>query len=92
MARGKANKQIAGTLSVSEKTVKAHVSAILMKTGTPLHASLSETLNHSTYDCGMYYYNTGRGDAAQALCLYQVQSNHLINDEGNHDQGKQVTE
>ena len=68
------------------------VSAILMKTGTPLHASLSETLNHSTYDCGMYYYNTGRGDAAQALCLYQVQSNHLINDEGNHDQGKQVTE
>jgi NarL family two-component system response regulator LiaR len=33
VARGKANKQIAGTLYVSEKTVKAHVSAILMKLG-----------------------------------------------------------
>ena len=31
VARGKANKQIASTLYVSEKTVKAHVSAILMK-------------------------------------------------------------
>jgi DNA-binding NarL/FixJ family response regulator len=33
LARGKANKQIAGGLYVSEKTVKAHVSAILMKLG-----------------------------------------------------------
>jgi DNA-binding NarL/FixJ family response regulator len=33
LARGKANKQIAGTLYVSEKTVKAHVSAILMNLG-----------------------------------------------------------
>ncbi len=33
LARGKANKQIAGVLYVSEKTVKAHVSAILMKLG-----------------------------------------------------------
>src|ERR671916_408204 len=33
VARGKANKQIASTLYVSEKTVKAHVSAILMKLG-----------------------------------------------------------
>jgi DNA-binding NarL/FixJ family response regulator len=33
VARGKANKQIAGVLYVSEKTVKAHVSAILMKLG-----------------------------------------------------------
>jgi two-component system, NarL family, response regulator LiaR len=33
VARGQANKQIAGTLYVSEKTVKAHVSAILMKLG-----------------------------------------------------------
>jgi two-component system, NarL family, response regulator LiaR len=33
LARGKANKQIAGSLYVSEKTVKAHVSAILMKLG-----------------------------------------------------------
>ncbi len=33
VARGKANKQIAGALYVSEKTVKAHVSAILMKLG-----------------------------------------------------------
>jgi NarL family two-component system response regulator LiaR len=33
VARGKANKQIAGSLYVSEKTVKAHVSAILMKLG-----------------------------------------------------------
>ena len=33
LARGKANKQIAQSLYVSEKTVKAHVSAILMKLG-----------------------------------------------------------
>jgi NarL family two-component system response regulator LiaR len=33
LARGKANKQIASTLFVSEKTVKAHVSSILMKLG-----------------------------------------------------------
>jgi NarL family two-component system response regulator LiaR len=33
LARGKANKQIAGNLYVSEKTVKAHVSSILMKLG-----------------------------------------------------------
>ena len=33
LARGKANKQIASTLYVSEKTVKAHVSSILMKLG-----------------------------------------------------------
>jgi NarL family two-component system response regulator LiaR len=33
MARGHANKQIASSLYVSEKTVKAHVSSILMKLG-----------------------------------------------------------
>ena len=33
LARGKANKQIAANLFVSEKTVKAHVSSILMKLG-----------------------------------------------------------
>src|SRR5919112_1327957 len=33
VARGKANKQIASNLYVSEKTVKAHVSSILMKLG-----------------------------------------------------------
>jgi NarL family two-component system response regulator LiaR len=33
LARGKANKQIAGDLFVDEKTVKAHVSSILMKLG-----------------------------------------------------------
>jgi two-component system, NarL family, response regulator LiaR len=33
LARGKANKQIASSLFVSEKTVKAHVSSILMKLG-----------------------------------------------------------
>jgi NarL family two-component system response regulator LiaR len=33
LARGKANKQIASTLFVSEKTVKAHVSSILKKLG-----------------------------------------------------------
>ncbi len=33
MARGQANKQIASSLFVSEKTVKAHVSSILMKLG-----------------------------------------------------------
>jgi DNA-binding NarL/FixJ family response regulator len=33
LARGRANKQIAAALYVSEKTVKAHVSSILMKLG-----------------------------------------------------------
>jgi DNA-binding NarL/FixJ family response regulator len=33
VARGHANKQIASSLFVSEKTVKAHVSSILMKLG-----------------------------------------------------------
>ena len=33
LARGQANKQIAGELFVEEKTVKAHVSSILMKLG-----------------------------------------------------------
>jgi DNA-binding NarL/FixJ family response regulator len=33
LARGQANKQIAAALYVSEKTVKAHVSSILMKLG-----------------------------------------------------------
>jgi two-component system, NarL family, response regulator LiaR len=33
LARGRANKQIASELYVSEKTVKAHVSSILMKLG-----------------------------------------------------------
>jgi two-component system, NarL family, response regulator LiaR len=33
IARGKANKQIASELYLSEKTVKAHVSSILMKLG-----------------------------------------------------------
>jgi DNA-binding NarL/FixJ family response regulator len=33
LARGMANKQIATSLFVSEKTVKAHVSSILMKLG-----------------------------------------------------------
>ncbi|HEV8225039.1 MAG TPA: response regulator transcription factor [Rubrobacteraceae bacterium] len=33
LAHGKANKQIASSLYVSEKTVKAHVSSILMKLG-----------------------------------------------------------
>jgi two-component system, NarL family, response regulator LiaR len=33
LARGKANKQIANSLYVSEKTVKTHVSSILMKLG-----------------------------------------------------------
>jgi two-component system, NarL family, response regulator LiaR len=33
LARGRANRQIAGSLFISEKTVKAHVSKILMKLG-----------------------------------------------------------
>jgi two-component system, NarL family, response regulator LiaR len=33
LARGKANKQIATNLYVTEKTVKAHVSSILAKLG-----------------------------------------------------------
>jgi NarL family two-component system response regulator LiaR len=35
LAEGKANKEIALTLSISETTVKTHVSNILMKLGVP---------------------------------------------------------
>lgn len=58
------------------------LSTILLKTGTSLHNSLANTLDPDTY-----YYNTGRSDAAQAVCVYEVKPENLINDEG-----KQVTE
>src|SRR3712207_3502365 len=48
LARGKANKQIAGALSLSEKTVKAHVSAILTKLGV-----------HSRTQAALYAVRTG---------------------------------
>lgn len=35
LALGQSNKEIAGTLSIGEKTVKAHVSNILRKLGVP---------------------------------------------------------
>src|SRR5215216_1155029 len=48
LARGKANKQIASGLYVSEKTVKAHVSSILMKLGV-----------HSRTQAALYAVRTG---------------------------------
>jgi NarL family two-component system response regulator LiaR len=48
LARGKANKQIAGALSLSEKTVEAHVSAILTKLGV-----------HSRTQAALYAVRTG---------------------------------
>jgi NarL family two-component system response regulator LiaR len=51
LARGKANSQIAAELFVSEKTVKSHVSSILMKLGVQsrtqaaLHAVRAELVS-----------------------------------------------
>lgn len=52
-------------------------SAILLKTGTALHSNLKNNLSET-----IYYYDTGCGDCAEAINIYELQDYHLINDEG----------
>ena len=49
-------------------------SAVLLKRGTPLHQSLTETLSADTY-----YYDTGNGSAAETVVVYRLKNNDLIN-------------
>lgn len=50
------------------------VSAIMLKFGTPLYESFSKTLGHE-----IYYYNTGYGNAAESVEVYEVVQGNLIN-------------
>ena len=52
-------------------------SAILLKLGTPLHKNLNVNLPPTTT-----YYNTGSGSAAEALVIYRVSENNLVNGGG----------
>ena len=48
-------------------------SAVMLKAGTPLHANLTRSLPPSTY-----YYDTGCGDAAEAIKVYAVSRDNLV--------------
>lgn len=50
------------------------LSAILLKTGTPLYNNLYTNLPPTTY-----YYDTGQGNAAESLVVYEVTKQNLIN-------------
>ena len=52
------------------------VSAILLKIGTPLYKNLYSNLAPTTY-----YYNTGNSNAAEALVIYEVSMENLVNGE-----------
>ena len=52
------------------------VSSILIKIGTPLYKNLYSNLAPSTY-----YYNTGSSSAAEALVIYEVSRENLVNGE-----------
>lgn len=52
------------------------VSAILIKIGTRLYDNLHNNLSPTTY-----YYNTGCGNAAEALVIYEVSAVNLVNGE-----------
>lgn len=53
------------------------VSSILIKIGTPLYKNLCSNLTPAPY-----YYNTGSSSAAEALVLYEVSRENLVNGEG----------
>lgn len=60
-------------LRVSFALQATALSSILLKTGTPLHRSLTANLPDS-----IYYYNTGCPDGAEALVIYQVEVSNLV--------------
>lgn len=51
------------------------ISAMLLKVGTPLYQNLYNNLVPDTY-----YYNTGSSSTAEALVIYQVSAEHLVNE------------
>lgn len=53
------------------------LSAILLKVGTPLYENLRDNLEQS-----VYYYNTGDGNMAEAVVVYEVNIENLISNEG----------
>ena len=50
------------------------LSAIMLKFGTPLYESFSKTLGQE-----IYYYDTGYGNAAESVEVYEVVQGNLIN-------------
>lgn len=50
------------------------ISSILLKAGTPLYANLYSNLSPATY-----YYDTGSGTTAEALVIYRVSAENLVN-------------
>lgn len=53
------------------------ISSILLKVGTPLYQNLYNNLSPTTY-----YYNTGSSNTAEALVIYQVSAENLVNGGG----------
>ncbi len=53
------------------------ISAILLKTGTPLYENLRSNL-----DSTVYYYNTGYGNMAESIVIYKVNMENLVSNEG----------
>lgn len=53
------------------------ISSILLKVGSPLYKNLYSNLAPTTY-----YYNTGSSNAAEALVIYEVSAENLVNGEG----------
>ncbi len=53
------------------------ISAILLKVGTLLYENLYNNLDSDTY-----YYDTGCANAAEAINIYEITYQNLINDEG----------
>lgn len=51
------------------------ISSILLKAGTPLHNNLRSNLAPTTY-----YYDTGSSTTAEALVIYQVSAENLVNE------------
>lgn len=50
------------------------ISSILLKAGTPLHSNLYNNLPPTTY-----YYDTGSSTTAEALVIYEVSAENLVN-------------
>ena len=60
-------------LRVSFALQEMALSAILLKKNTPLHKNLISNLSEM-----IYYYDTGCGDGAEALVIYQVEVSNLV--------------
>lgn len=52
------------------------ISSVLLKTGTALHETLKASLRDSAF-----FYNTGSGRAAEAIYIYEITNDNLVNSE-----------